>query len=291
MSLLIQVIFSPFEFVTLPDHRSQIMRPNKIRPTAVAGMFYPSDPQELQTMVNGYLSQTRPLENIHARDIKAIIAPHAGYIYSGPVAASAYRYLEDLKSQIANVVLIGPSHRIPLLGLATSSADYFSTPLGNIPINRAITEELNTLPFVTELDQAHSMEHSLEVHLPFLQLTLGEFQLIPIVAGDASSQQVDQLISMALQHEKTLLVISSDLSHYHDYGTAQQLDNETCEAIETLSAEDLDSSHACGFIPVRGLLKYAREHGLTATTVDCRNSGDTTGPRNEVVGYGAYVFT
>jgi len=267
------------------------MNPNKIRPTAVAGMFYPEDPLELQTMVTGYLSQSQPLDTIHPGEIKAIIAPHAGYIYSGPVAASAYRYLEDLESQIANVVLIGPSHRVPLLGLATSSADYFNTPLGNIPVNRAITEELNSLPFVSELDQAHSMEHSLEVHLPFLQLTLGEFQLIPLVAGDASPQQVDQLINMALGHEKTLLVISSDLSHYHDYRTAQTLDSETCEAIETLSVEELDSMHACGFIPVRGLLKYAKEHGLTAQTVDCRNSGDTAGPRNEVVGYGAYVFT
>lgn len=267
------------------------MKPNKIRPTAVAGMFYPSDPRELQTMVSGYLSQTRPLESVHASDIKAIIAPHAGYVYSGPIAASVYRYLEDLESPVANVILIGPSHRIPLLGLATSSADYFNTPLGNISINRTITDELNSLPFVTELDQAHSMEHSLEVHLPFLQLTLGEFQLVPIVAGDATAQQVDQLITLALRHENSLLVISSDLSHYHDYRTAQQLDSETCEAIETLSVEDLDSTHACGFIPVRGLLKYAKEHGLTAKTVDCRNSGDTAGPRNEVVGYGAYVFT
>lgn len=267
------------------------MTTNKIRPTAVAGMFYPSDPQELSREVAGYLSATSLDDRLQAHDIKAIIAPHAGYVYSGPVAASAYRYLEELKSQVSNVVLIGPSHRVPLLGLATSSADYFNTPLGNIPINRAITNELNTLSFVTELDQAHMMEHSLEVHLPFLQLTLGEFQLIPIVAGDASPQQVDELITMALQHEKTLLVISSDLSHYHDYHTAQKLDSDTCHAIESLSIDQLDSQHACGYIPVRGLLKYAKENGLTAKTVDCRNSGDTAGPRNEVVGYGAYVFT
>jgi AmmeMemoRadiSam system protein B len=267
------------------------MNPNKIRPTAVAGMFYPSDPQELLREVSGYLSASEPDENLHAKDIKAIIAPHAGYIYSGPVAASAYRYLDQLKSQVSNVILIGPSHRVPLLGLATSSADYFNTPLGNIPINRDITDELNSLPFVTELDQAHMMEHSLEVHLPFLQLTLGEFQLVPIVAGDASPDEVDQLITKALHHKKTLLVISSDLSHYHDYQTAQKLDSDTCHAIETLSINELDSQHACGYIPVRGLLKYARENGLTAKTVDCRNSGDTAGPRNEVVGYGAYVFT
>lgn len=265
--------------------------PGKIRPAAVAGMFYPAEPHELTRMVFGYLASNQPTVDISARDIKAIIAPHAGYIYSGPIAASVYQYLSELKSSIANVVLIGPSHRVPLLGMATSSANYFSTPLGNIPINRSITDEFNQLSFVTELDQAHKMEHSLEVHLPFLQLTLEKFQLVPIVAGDASAEQVCQLIDLALQQQDTLLVISSDLSHYHDYQTAQKLDRDTCDAIETLSVQQLDSQHACGYIPVRGLLQYAKQHDLKATTIDCRNSGDTAGPRNEVVGYGAYVFT
>jgi len=270
---------------------SSINSTNKIRPTAVAGMFYPSDPDELERMVNRYLVESKLDRSLNSKQIKAIIVPHAGYIYSGPVAASAYCYLQNLKSDIKNVILIGPSHRVPLLGMATSSATYFNTPLGNVEINREITDQLNQLPYVSELDQAHSMEHSLEVHIPFLQLTLGDFKLVPVVAGDAPAEQVKQLIEVALMHEKTLLVISSDLSHYHDYNTAQLLDQETCDAIESLSSNKLDSTHACGFIPVRGLLKYAAEHGLTAKTVDCRNSGDTAGPRNEVVGYGAYVFT
>lgn len=269
----------------------QDIDPSKIRPPAVAGMFYPADPQELTRMVFGYLASNTPEMDVDATDIRAIIAPHAGYIYSGPVAASVYQYLATLKNSITNIILVGPSHRVPLLGLATSSAEYFSTPLGNIPINRSLTDQFNQLPFVSELDQAHSMEHSLEVHLPFLQLTLEQFQLVPIVAGDASADEVSQLVELALQEKNSLLVISSDLSHYHDYGTAQQLDRDTCDAIESLSVQKLDSQHACGYIPVRGLLKYAKEHGLTAKTVDCRNSGDTAGPRNEVVGYGAYVFT
>ena len=153
------------------------MSQNIIRPTAVAGMFYPSDPTELTANVTQYLSEARQNVDEHPTDIKAIIVPHAGYVYSGPVAASAYRYVEKIKQQISNVILIGPSHRVPLLGLATSSADYFATPLGNIPINRELTNQLNQLPFVTELDQAHAMEHSLEVHLPFLQLVLDEFQI------------------------------------------------------------------------------------------------------------------
>lgn len=270
---------------------AQNIDPNKIRPAAVAGMFYPADPQDLTRMVFGFLASNQPDVTIANEDIKAIIAPHAGYVYSGPIAASVYQYLTKLKGSISNVVLIGPSHRVPLIGLATSSAHYFSTPLGNIEINRTITDELNQFAYVSELDQAHSMEHSLEVHLPFLQLTLEDFQLIPIVAGEASADQVSQLINVALNHKNTLLVISSDLSHYHDYQKAQKLDHDTCDAIESLSFQKLDSQHACGYIPVRGLLQYAKEHGLTAKTVDCRNSGDTAGPRNEVVGYGSYVFT
>ena len=267
------------------------MNQSKIRPTAVAGMFYPSDPVELRAMVSGYLNSARETPIDKAATTKAIIAPHAGYIYSGPVAAHAYHYVESIKDKIANVVLIGPSHRVPLLGLATSSADYFATPLGNIPVNRALTEQINGLPFISELDQAHSMEHSLEVHLPFLQLALNEFSLVPIVAGDASPEDVCQLISVACSSDDTLLVISSDLSHYHDYQTAKRLDQDTCEAIEALDIRGVDSQHACGYIPVRGLLAYARQHNLAATTVDCRNSGDTAGPKDQVVGYGSYVFS
>ena len=263
----------------------------KVRKSAVAGLFYPADPIELKEAVIDYLLHAHDASSEQVIKPKAIIAPHAGYIYSGPVAASAYHYIEQIKQHISNVVLIGPSHRVPLLGLATSSADYFATPLGNIPINREIVDSINQLPFVTELDQAHLMEHSLEVHLPFLQVALNDFNLVPIVAGDASPDQVKQLISLACIRDDTLLVISSDLSHYHDYHTAQKMDLDTCQAIEALDINRLDSQHACGYIPVKGLLAYAREHRLQAKTVDCRNSGDTAGPRDQVVGYGSYVFS
>ncbi len=267
------------------------MNPSKIRPAAVAGMFYPDDPEDLRHMVSRFLKDAHHVVDEKPAKPRAIIAPHAGYIYSGPVAASAYSYVESMKDTINNVVLIGPSHRVPLIGLATSNADYFATPLGNIPINRALTESINELPFVTALDQAHAMEHSLEVHLPFLQMTLHEFSLVPIVAGDASPDQVNQLIEVACKADDTLLVISSDLSHYHDYETAKRMDQDTCQAIEALDIRSVDSHHACGYIPVRGLLNYAKQHHLHAITVDCRNSGDTAGPRDQVVGYGSYVFT
>ncbi|WP_455220701.1 AmmeMemoRadiSam system protein B [Kaarinaea lacus] len=267
------------------------MSQSKIRPAAVAGMFYPSDPVDLRHMVSRYLQDANDIVKEKPATPRAIIAPHAGYIYSGPVAAYAYRYVESLKNTVRNVVLIGPSHRVPLIGLATSGADFFATPLGNIPINRSLTEKINQLPFVTELDQAHAMEHSLEVHLPFLQMTLDEFSLVPIVAGDASPDEVNQLIETACTSDDTLLIISSDLSHYHDYETAKRMDQDTCHAIEALDIRGVDSQHACGYIPVRGLLSYAKQHHLHATTVDCRNSGDTAGPRDQVVGYGSYVFS
>ncbi|MGD8569366.1 MAG: AmmeMemoRadiSam system protein B [Gammaproteobacteria bacterium] len=266
------------------------MSASKIRPSAVADMFYPGNPDTLRESVSQFLADARKDTSRQPLTPRAIIAPHAGYIYSGPVAAYAYSYLENIKDRIATVVLIGPSHRVPLLGFATSGADYFATPLGNIPVNRNMIERINALPFVHELDQAHAMEHSLEVHLPFLQVTLGDFDLVPIVAGDASPEDTSELISLACDREDTLLVVSSDLSHYHDYETAKRMDHDTCEAIEALDIKRLDSQHACGYIPVRGLLAYARQHHLHAKTVDCRNSGDTAGPRDQVVGYGSYVF-
>lgn len=266
------------------------MSESKIRPTAVADMFYPGDPDYLRETVSQFLADAREATARHPLTPRAIIAPHAGYIYSGPVAAYAYSYLENIKDRISTVVLIGPSHRVPLIGFATSSANYFATPLGNIPINRTLVERINELPFVHELDQAHSMEHSLEVHLPFLQMTLDDFDLVPVVAGDASPEQANELISRSCERDDTLLVVSSDLSHYHDYQTAKRMDRDTCDAIESLDVKGLDSQHACGYIPVRGLLAYAKQHHLQAKTVDCRNSGDTAGPRDQVVGYGSYVF-
>ncbi len=221
---------------------------------------------------------------------KAIVAPHAGYIYSGPVAASAYVRLLPAKEQISRVVLLGPSHRVPLLGCACSTAHYFATPLGNIPVDRKTVNDILTLPFVREMDQAHALEHSLEVHLPFLQEVLTEFSLVPVVVGDCTPKEVAELLEKVWGGAETLIVVSSDLSHYHDYATARKMDALTCRAIEQLDVDSIDSEHACGVMPLRGLLTAAKHHGLHASTVDCRNSGDTAGPRNQVVGYGSYVF-
>lgn len=259
----------------------------QIREPAVAGLFYPADPQELTRMIDGFLAGF-PLQS--AAPPKAIIVPHAGYIYSGPVAAAAYRRLEPLRARISRVVLLGPSHRVGFIGLAVSSADMFHTPLGDIPLDRTTCEHLATLPQVQRLDQAHAMEHSLEVQLPFLQRVLDTFTLVPLVVGDASTDAVAEVLDAAWGGDETLIVISSDLSHYHSYTEARQLDRDTCRAIETLRPESIDYDGACGRNPVKGLLQVARRKGLVAHTLDLRNSGDTAGSKESVVGYGAWSF-
>jgi AmmeMemoRadiSam system protein B len=265
---------------------------NTTRPPAVAGLFYPGDANELQDTVDQLLEQaaTDTAETLPA--IRAIIAPHAGYIYSGPVAAAAYRQLSDMKQRIKRVAVLGPSHRVALGGLAVPDSEYFSTPLGRIALDNDTIIRLLHYPQVSRSNLAHSQEHSLEVQLPFLQRLLGnDFRLIPIVVGDASTDDVADIISMLLDDgDDLLVVISSDLSHYHDYTSAQALDDRTSAAIETLQEERIGYEDACGCNPIRGLLHVARQRGWHAHTLDLRNSGDTAGDKSRVVGYGAYVI-
>lgn len=256
------------------------------RATAVAGLFYPDDPQELRQQVNDYLARaatqgSRP---------KAIVAPHAGYIYSGAVAGSVYARLQPYAAEITRVVLLGPSHRVPLRGLAAPSVDFFATPLGDISIDRAAIKSIADLPFVRTFDEAHALEHSLEVQLPFLQQILPSFTLVPLVVGETAPENVAQALERLWGGDETLIVISSDLSHYHDYATAQRLDRATSNAIEQLQFEKIHYDDACGRVPLNGLLYLARQRHFRAQTVDLRNSGDTAGPRDRVVGYGAYVI-
>lgn len=258
-----------------------------VRQTAVAGMFYPEEENELRNMVEQFLAKATPHSGTAP---KAIIAPHAGYIYSGAVAANAYINLRQAADRIEKVVLLGPSHRVPIRGLAASSATHFATPLGLIPVDTESVKMVCELPQVKINDNAHATEHSLEVHLPFLQLVLNEFSLIPLVVGQTSPEEVDQVLTRLWDGPETLLVISSDLSHYHDYETARQLDSETSQAIENLDYPHINYENACGRDPVNGLLHLAKRFGMHAETVDLRNSGDTAGPHDKVVGYGAYLF-
>ncbi|HHH39927.1 MAG TPA: AmmeMemoRadiSam system protein B [Sedimenticola sp.] len=260
----------------------------EVRYPAVAGMFYPADPDELRSEIRQFLSAAR-----HGviPPPKALIAPHAGYVYSGPVAASAYAQLEQEADRIRRVVILAPAHRMGFRGLARSSATRFRTPLGDVEVDQEAMDRIADLPQVHLLDAAFEGEHSIEVHLPFLQETLESFRIVPLLVSDAYPEEVEEVLERLWGGDETLIVISSDLSHYLDYDTARRMDRQATQAIEALDPEQLTYHHACGRTPVSGLLLAARRHHLTPVTLDLRNSGDTAGPRNQVVGYGAYAFS
>jgi len=259
-----------------------------IRKAAVSGQFYPDDPQILRETITDLLKSSS--KSIPCQP-KAIIVPHAGYIYSGLPAAAAFSCLAPFKDKITRIVLFGPAHRIGFSGLATSSADYFETPLGNISLDLESNQSVLTLSQVNQMDEAHQFEHSLEVELPFLQEVLNDFSLVPIVVGDADAQSVSEVLELLWGDQHTLVVISSDLSHFLDYETAQRRDRATSDAIEKLDFDGIEKEDACGRNPVKGLLVSAQKHGLKAATLALCNSGDTAGDKSRVVGYGAWVLT
>ena len=257
-----------------------------VRQAAGAGTFYPGDGQQLSQLVAELLDAAPPAST----DPRALIAPHAGYIYSGPIAATAYRQLGARRKTIRRVLLLGPSHRVAYAGLALSSAAAYATPVGEIAIDTEAYRQLLDLPQVGVLDQAHAEEHSLEVHLPFLRAVLDDFLLIPVVVGDAGADDVAGVIEHFWNQQDTLIVVSSDLSHFLDYETANRVDQETSRAIEE-HAQNIRPQQACGCRAINGLMKIAEDHALQVTTLDLRNSGDTAGDRSRVVGYGAYALT
>ncbi len=256
-----------------------------VRPAAVAGMFYPGDPQTLAHNVHAMLAAAK------VADLrpKAIIAPHAGYIYSGQVAATAYALLSPLADQVSRVVLLGPTHRVAVRGLALPGTDAFDTPLGRVPIDMEAARQVSGLPQVTVSTEAHMLEHSLEVQLPFLQSVLHNFKLLPLAVGMASADEVAEVIQAVWGGPETLIVVSSDLSHFHSYPNAQRIDGGTVEAI--LNGKTVSHEQACGGTPVNGLSQAARRHGLTPHLLDLCNSGDTAGDKSRVVGYAAFAYT
>lgn len=257
------------------------------REPAAAGTFYPADSDVLHQQVANMLDKAA-FQGTHP---KAIIVPHAGYVYSGELAAQAYVSLQAERKKIKTVVLLGPAHTVYFSGIAAPAADEFRTPLGTIPIDQnAIKGLLEELPFVQRLPQPHRDEHCLEVQLPFLQEVLENFRLIPLVVGDARPDQVAKVIDYLWGDESTLIVISSDLSHFHDYATAQAMDRQTASAIESLQPEELNGQLACGYLPVSGLLLAARRRRISPERVGLCNSGDTAGDKDRVVGYGAWLF-
>lgn len=255
------------------------------RPPAVAGYFYPAERVQLEATLTSMLAEA----GTEGGAPKALIAPHAGYVYSGPVAARAYALLAGARYRIRRVVLLGPAHRVYVRGLALPSVQRFDTPLGSVPLDDEAVRRLRALPQVEVSDAAHEAEHSLEVHVPFLQHLLDDFTLVPLVVGEATPEEVAEVLQTLWGGDDTLIVISTDLSHYHDYATARRIDAATSAAIEHLEFESIGPEQACGCMPLRGLLHLCRKTGLRVRRLDLRNSGDTAGSRDRVVGYGAYA--
>jgi AmmeMemoRadiSam system protein B len=257
----------------------------EVRPAAVAGLFYPGSPAELDSTLDALLAGPAPA----ARAPKALIVPHAGYMYSGVVAGHAYRSLKPGGTRIERVVLLGPSHREWFRGLAVPQAQAFATPLGLARIDESAVARLASLPAVIVSDVAHAREHSLEVQVPFLQRLLPNAQIVPVLAGEATVAEVEAVLEALWGGPETLIVVSSDLSHYHPYREARSLDGATVGAILDGRAH-LTGEDACGCLPINGLLGVAGRHGLRAELIDLRHSGDTAGDRDRVVGYGAFGF-
>lgn len=258
------------------------------RAPAVAGVFYPSDAVELRDAVRGYVAAAGPRASTVAP--KAVIAPHAGYVYSGPIAGAAFAALAPLRGRVRRVVLVGPAHRVAFAGMAVPEADAFETPLGPVRVDVEARSALLALPSVRASDRPHEGEHCLEVELPFLQEVLGDVAVLPVVVGDASDLEVAEALGRVWGGPETCVVVSSDLSHYLPRAEAGRRDRATARAIERLSPGDVDDDDACGCVAVRGLLLAARERGLRATTLDLRSSGDTAGSSDRVVGYGAFAL-
>jgi len=251
-----------------------------VRRPAVAGLFYPDDPDALRAAVSSYLSPA-------PRSVKALVAPHAGYVYSGPVAGSAYSLVGP---SVERVVLLGPAHRVWVDGVAASTADAFATPLGEVRVDLAARDALEAGGLVTHSDAAHAPEHSLEVHLPFLQVVLGDVPVLPLLVGEASPALVADVLDAVWGGPESLLVISTDLSHYHDHATAQELDRATAAAILARDETRIGPYDACGAAPLRGLLVSARRHELDVELLDLRTSADTAGDPSRVVGYGSFAL-
>jgi len=261
---------------------------DEVRSPACPGRFYPADPDELRAKVREYLGGA---EVGAAGPPEAVVAPHAGYVFSGPVAGRAFAALGEHRDDIDRAVLVGPSHFVRVEGLAVPSHDAFRTPLGRVAVDCPAVEELREAGLVEEHDGAHRREHSLETHLPFLQELFGDdFEIVPVVTGPDAGAEVERLLDRLWEADGTVVSVSSDLSHYLDYESANEVDAETRDAIERLDAGAIDRRRACGWVALRGLLAAASSSGLEPETLAMCNSGDTGGDRNEVVGYGAWTF-
>lgn len=262
---------------------------SSVRAPAVAGTFYPDGEGALAHAVSRLLAGAQAVPAAASDVPKAVIAPHAGYIYSGPIAASVYARLTPARGRIARVVLLGPAHRVAVRGLALPGCRAFETPLGRVEIDAEAVAAIEHLPQVVTSARAHALEHALEVQIPFLQSVLGAFRLLPLAVGHATDGEVAEVLERLWGGDETLVVVSSDLSHYLPYTDARAVDRVTAESILALTG-GITHEQACGATPVNGLMRVARQRRLRPELLDLRNSGDTAGDRDRVVGYGAFAF-
>ncbi|HQR27605.1 MAG TPA: AmmeMemoRadiSam system protein B [Nocardioides sp.] len=260
-----------------------------VRPPAVAGMFYPGQASMLAATVQELLAEAAPRLGPGTPVPKALLLPHAGYVYSGSTAALGYAALAPARETVRRVVLLGPTHRVAVDGLALPEAEAFDTPLGRVPVADPDPRTLARLPQVVVDREAHAMEHSLEVHLPFLQTVLDDFALVPLAVGFAAAETVAEVLDALWGGPETVVVVSSDLSHYLGYDEARRVDQATLAQVLRLDGP-LTHHQACGATPANGLLVSARRHGLTPRLLGSCSSGDTAGDRRRVVGYAAVAF-
>ena len=254
------------------------------REAAVAGTFYPGSEGDLASTVGRLLEHA---EEKGRESPAVVVAPHAGYVYSGPVAAEAFSAISGRASDVGRIVVVGPSHYVAFAGLATSGAPAFRTPLGDVPVDGGAEARLERLPQVARRPGVHAPEHALEVELPFLQRLVPRFELVPLLVGEAAAEEVAEALDLVCSDASTLLVVSTDLSHFYDYETARAMDLDTCRRVER--AREVDSDHACGWRALNGLFVLAEQREWRLCTLDLRNSGDTAGGRDSVVGYGAWI--
>lgn len=263
---------------------------NRVRACAVAGTFYPADPKTLDHTVEELFSKSQVDTHDPMVMPKALIVPHAGYVYSGPIAASAYTLLKGFISAVSRVIILGPAHRVYVKGLALSEAKSFDTPLGSMPLDVDTINKISTMPQVIFSENAHHDEHSLEVQLPFLRKLSSDIQIVPLLVGDTSPQDVAEVLLELWDGAETVVLVSSDLSHYLPYEAAKKVDYQTAQQILDLKGP-LNYDQACGSMPINGLLLAAKKHRLKVRLLDLRNSGDTAGDRSQVVGYSAFSFS
>ncbi|MCB0355987.1 MAG: AmmeMemoRadiSam system protein B [Bdellovibrionales bacterium] len=258
----------------------------RVRPTFVAGSFYPARTDQLSQLIQSFIHS---VPNFHY-NVKALIVPHAGYKYSGPIAASAYKLLGSQAHEIKRIVLLGPAHRVAFSGLALPEANFFDCPLGQLKVDDKLKNSIASVEGVIVSDLVHAHEHSLEVQLPFIKTVVPNATILPILVGMASPRQIQRVLESLQLDKDTLLIVSSDLSHYHSHQVAQKLDSETAAEIEHLNSNLLSGERACGYIAIQGLINYAKQKQWKCQLLDLRDSSDTAGEPDSVVGYGAFAF-